>query len=306
MLYGRGEERALVDGLMAGARGGRSGVLVVQGEAGVGKSALLSDAAERTRGTRVLRAAGAGSEVELAFAGLQQLLRPVLGRLGGLPAPQAAALRGAFGLVDADVNRFLVELGVLSLLAEVAEEQPLLCLVDNAQWLDRASADALLFVARRLQVERIVLLLAARDDDLRQFEAQGLPSLRLEGLDREAAGQLLQARVGRLAPAVRERLIAETKGNPLALLELPVTLSSEQLSGSEPLPERLPLSARLQQAFLQQVRALPAATQTLLLVAAAEDAGELAAVLEAGRKLHLEPAALEVAERAGLVQVNGL
>jgi DNA-binding CsgD family transcriptional regulator len=305
MLYGRGEERALVDGLVAGAREGHSGVLVLRGEAGIGKSALLADAAEHTRGTRVLRAAGAGSEVELAFAGLQQLLRPVLGRLGRLPAPQAAALRGAFGLVDADVNRFLVELGALGLLAEVAEERPLLCLVDNAQWLDRASADALLFVARRLQVERIVLLLAARDDDLRQFDAPDLPSLRLEGLDREAAGQLLQARVGTLAPAVRERLIAETKGNPLALLELPGTLSSEQLSGSVPLPERLPLSARLQHAFLQQVRALPAATQTLLLVAAAEDAGELAAVLEAGRKLNVEPAALEVAERAGLVQITG-
>jgi DNA-binding CsgD family transcriptional regulator/tetratricopeptide (TPR) repeat protein len=305
MLYGRGEERALVDGLMAGARRGHSGVLVVRGEAGVGKSALLADAAERTRGTLVLRAAGAGSEVELAFAGVQQLLRPVLGRLGRLPAPQAAALRGAFGLVDADVNRFLVELGVLSLLAEVAEERPLLCLVDNAQWLDRASADALRFVARRLQVERIVLLLAARDDDLRQFEAPDLPSLRLEGLDREAAGRLLQSRVGTLAAAVRERLIAETKGNPLALLELPATLSSEQLSGSVPLPERLPLSARLQRAFLQQVRALPAATQTLLLVAAAEDAGELAAVLEAGRKLDVEPVALEPAERAGLVQVLG-
>ena len=208
MLFGRCEERGLVAGLLAEARTGRSGALVVRGEAGIGKSALLADAAERPGDLRVLRAAGAGTEAELAFAGLQQLLRPVLDRLGRLPAPQADALRGAFGLVDAEASRFMVELGVLSLLAEVAEERPLLCLVDNAQWLDRASAEALVFVARRLHAEPIVLLLAARDDDVRQFEAPGVPSLRLGGLDAEAAGQLLEARVDRLAPAVRARLIS--------------------------------------------------------------------------------------------------
>jgi DNA-binding CsgD family transcriptional regulator len=305
MLYGRREERALIAGLLAGARGGRSDVLLVRGEAGIGKSALLADAAEQAGNVRMLHAAGAGSEVELAFAGVQQLLRPTLGRLGQLPKPQAEALRAAFGLVDAEANRFLVELGILSLLADVAEERPLLCLVDNAQWLDRASTDALVFVARRLQAERIVLLFAARDDDLRRFDAPGLPSLRLQGLEHEAASRLLEARVGELAPAVRERLIAETRGNPLALLELPATLSDGQLAGSEPLPERLPLSARLQQAFLQQVRAQPTATQMVLLVAAAEDAGDLVAVLEAGRRMAIEPAALEPAERSGLVQVIG-
>ncbi|HTF59926.1 MAG TPA: hypothetical protein VK713_08470, partial [Actinomycetes bacterium] len=192
-----------------------------------------------------------------------------------------------------------------SLLAEVAEERPLLCLVDNAQWLDRASAEALVFVARRLHAEPIVLLLAARDDDVRQFEAPGVPSLRLGGLDAEAAGQLLEARVDRLAPAVRARLIGETMGNPLALMELPATLSSRQLAGSEPLPTQLPMTARLQQAFLQRVRRLPAATQALLLVAAAEDVGELSAILEAGRGLAIEPVALEPAEHAGLVRTDG-
>jgi hypothetical protein len=305
MLFGRCEERGLVAGLLAEARTGRSGALVVRGEAGIGKSALLADAAERPGDLRVLRAAGAGTEAELAFAGLQQLLRPVLDRLSRLPAPQADALRGAFGLVDAEASRFLVELGVLSLLAEVAEERPLLCLVDNAQWLDRASAEALVFVARRLHAEPIVLLLAARDDDVRQFEAPGVPSLRLGGLDAEAAGQLLEARVDRLAPAVRARLISETLGNPLALLELPATLSSRQLAGSEPLPTQLPMTARLQQAFLQRVRRLPAATQALLLVAAAEDVGELSAILEAGRGLAIEPVALEPAEHAGLVRTDG-
>jgi DNA-binding CsgD family transcriptional regulator/tetratricopeptide (TPR) repeat protein len=305
MLFGRREERELVAGLLTEARSRRSGALVVRGEAGIGKSALLADAAGQPGDLRVLRAAGAGTEAELAFAGLQQLLRPVLDRLDRLPAPQADALQGAFGLVDAEASRFLVELGVLSLLAEVAEERPLLCLVDNAQWLDRASAEALVFVARRLQAEPVVLLLAARDDDVRRFDAPGVPSLQLGGLDAEAAGQLLEARVDELAPAVRARLIEETMGNPLALLELPATLSSQQLAGSEPLPEPLPMSARLQQAFLQRVRRLPAAAQALLLVAAAEDVGELSVILEAGRRLAIEPTALEPAEHARLVQVNG-
>ncbi|HZA84296.1 MAG TPA: AAA family ATPase, partial [Actinomycetes bacterium] len=305
MLFGRREERELVAGLLAGARGGRSSALVLYGEAGIGKSALLADAADQAAGLRVLRASGTGSEVELAFAGLQQLLWPVLDRLSRLPAPQAEALRGAFGLVDAQASRFLIEVGVLGLLAEVAEERPLLCLVDNAQWLDRASVEALVFVARRLQGERILLLLAARDDDVRQLDAPGVPSRRLGGLDAGAAGQLLEARVDKLAPVVRERLIEEAMGNPLALLELPAILSTRQLAGSEPLPGQLPMSARLQQEFLQRVQALPAATQALLVVAAAEDVGELAAVLDAGRRLGIEPAALEPAERAGLVQIDG-
>jgi hypothetical protein len=180
------------------------------------------------------------SEIQLAFAALHQLLRPVLDRLERLPGPQADALRGAFGLVDTEVNRFLVEVAVLSLLSELAAERPVLCLVDDAQRLDSASADALVFVGRRLQAEPIVVLLAGRDDEVRQFDAPGLPSLGLGGLDPEAAGQLLDTLVGTLAPAVRDRLIGETGGNPLALEELPATLSREQLAGLQPLPPGFP------------------------------------------------------------------
>ena len=305
MIYGRREERALIGSLSADAREGRSGVLVIRGEAGVGKSTLLRDAAEQAADMYLLHGTGVESEVELAFAALHQLLRPVLDRLDRLPDPQASALRGAFGLADTQPNRFLIELATLSLLAEVAREQPVLCLVDDAQWLDRASADALAFVARRLKAERILMLLAARDGDLRQLHAPGLPELRLGGLDPDAAGQLLKEHASSIAPDVRDRLIEETGGNPLALLEVPSTLSSEQLAGREPLPGRLPLSTRLQQAFLQRVRRLPEATQALLLVTAAEDTGELAIVLTAGITLGLDPEALEPAERVGLVRITG-
>jgi DNA-binding CsgD family transcriptional regulator len=305
MLYGRPKEHARISRLLADARAGCGGVLVVRGEAGIGKHTLLEDAAQQAAGYRVLRGAGAEAEVELPFAGLHQMLRPVLDRLNRLPAPQAGALRGAFGLTDEETNRFLIELGVLSLLAVVAAEQPLLCLISQALWLDSASADALVFVGRRLSTERVVLLFAAGDDHVRRFDAPGLPTLQLGGLDATEARELLEARVGALAPAVRDRLIAETRGNPLALLELPATLSSGQLAGSEPLPERLPLSARLQQAFLQQVRAQPTATQMVLLVAAAEDTGDLATIFAAGRILGAGLEALEPAERAGLVTVGG-
>jgi DNA-binding CsgD family transcriptional regulator len=308
MVYGRREERALIGALCDQAREGRSGVLVLHGEAGVGKSTMLRDAAEQAGDSGdwcLLQGTGVESEVELAFAALHQLLRPLLDRLDRLPAPQASALRGAFGLADTQPNRFLIELATLSLLAEVAKRQPVLCLVDDAQWLDRASAAALAFVARRLKAERIVLLMAARDDDLRQLHAPGLPELHLRGLDPEAAAQLLEQHGGGIAPHVRGRLIEETGGNPLALLEVPATLSGEQLEGREPLPERLPLSTRLRQAFLQRVQRLPQATQALLLVGAAEDSGELATVLAAGQVLELGPETLEPAERAGLVHIAG-
>jgi DNA-binding CsgD family transcriptional regulator len=306
MLYGRQVERERIAALSADARKGRGGVLVIRGNAGVGKSTLLRDAGGHCGDMHVLRGTGLESEVQLALAALHQLLCPVLGELDRLPAPQASALRGAFGLADAEPNRFHVELATLGLLACAARERPLLCLIDDAQWLDRASAGALLFVARRLGTERVVLLVAAGDDDPCQFDAPGLPELRLGGLDSEAARQLLDARIGggEITAGVRDRLIEETGGNPLALLELPASLLEGQLAGREPLPERLPLSTRLQQAFLRRVVRLPQATQALLLVAAAEDAGELATVLEAGRFLGLAREALEPAERDGLIQIT--
>jgi DNA-binding CsgD family transcriptional regulator len=304
MLYGRHQERARIAGLLAGARQGRGGALVIRGEAGIGKHTLLADAAAQAAGFRLLRATGVEAEVELPFAAVQQLLGPVLDRLDRLPAPQAQALRGAF-LVEAETqaNQFLIQLGALSLLAVVAAEQPLLCLLGQARWLDPASADALVFVARRLAAEPIVVLFAARDGEARQFHALGLPELRLGGLEPAAAGELLAAHVGPLAPQVRERLISETGGNPLALLELPANLTPQQLAGRAPLPQRLPWSARLAQVFLTRVRTLPDATQRLLLVAAAEDTGELATILAAGAGLGIGPVALAPAERAGLVHV---
>jgi len=309
MLYGRRKERAQIGALLKGARGGQGGVLVVRGEAGIGKHALLVDAVEQATGFRLLHTSGVEAEVGLAFAGLQQLLGPVLDLLDRVPAPQAQALRGAFGLVETqtNTNKFLVELGALSLLAVVAAEQPLLCLIGQARWLDAASADTLVFVARRLQAERLVVLFAARDGEARTFQAPGLPELRLGGLDPVAAGELLaaQAASGILAPQVRERLLAEAGGNPLALLELPAGLSSEQLAGRVLLPQRLPLSTRLQQVFLERVRGLPEASQRLLVVAAAEDTGELATILAAAGVLAVDNQALEAAEQAGLVSVTG-
>jgi DNA-binding CsgD family transcriptional regulator len=306
MLYGRGAERSRIVELLDGARQSRSGVLVIRGEAGVGKSALLSDAHEQAREMLVLTGSGVESEARLPFAGLHQLVRPVLGHVERLPRPQASALEGALGLTaGGGEDRFLVSLAALSLLAEAAERRPVLCLVDDAHWLDDASADALLFVARRLHMEGIVMLFAARDGEPRRFEAPGLPTLHLGGLDPAAAGQLIDRRAGAaLSSAVRDRLVAETEGNPLALLELSSTLTEAQLSGAEALLAPIRVSDRVERAFLARVRRLPAETQTLLLVAAADDTGELTTVLRAAAQLGVAGEALDAAEQAGLAQVR--
>jgi DNA-binding CsgD family transcriptional regulator len=306
MLHGRHEECAAIDRLLADASELRSGALVVRGEVGVGKSALLAYAADRASETmRVLWGAGVESESELAFAALHQLVRPVLHHVERLPDPQATALRGAFGLATTEgTDRFLIGVGALSLLAEVAEERPLICLVDDAQWLDQPSTDALSFAARRLEAEGIVLLVAARDDDLHAFTAPSFEALRLTGLDAGAAGELLteQSPAG-LAPEVRARLIEATQGNPLALLELPRSLSADQLAGRAPLPDPLPVSAGVERVFLERVRRLPEPTQTLLLAAAAEETGDPAVILRAGRALGSGVQALGMAEAAGLLRV---
>jgi DNA-binding CsgD family transcriptional regulator len=305
VVYGRHEERAIVDGLLADARVGRGGVLVVRGGVGIGKRTLLRAAADRAAGFQLLRVAGVESEEALPFAGLHQLLQPAIDRLGELPGPRAGAVRAAFGLAEGPVNRFLIELGVLSLLTRMGAEQPLLCLVTDAQWLDRGSVDTLAFVGRRLDAAAVVLLVEAEDGDGQRFDMPGVPSLRLGGLDHDAAGQLLRSRTRELAAEVRDRLIEETGGNPLALLEAPLTLSAEQLAGREPLPARLSLGSRLQRAFLPSVRRLPEATQTLLLLAAADDTGDLATVLAAGATMAVGADALEAAERVGIVSVSG-
>jgi DNA-binding CsgD family transcriptional regulator len=306
LLYGRDPERSIIGGLLEGARESRSDVLVIRGEAGVGKSALLEDARERASDMRVLACTGVEAESALPFAALHQLLRPVLRHLERAPQPQADALRGALGLAAGrGVDRFLVSLAVLNLLAEAAEQRPLLCLVDDAHWLDDASADALVFVARRLEAEGIVLLFAAREGEVREFDAPELAELRLAGLDADAAGALLDRYAGSaLLPETRARLFEATGGHPLALLELPSTLSEAQLAGDEPLLTPLPVSARLERAFLARVRVLPEETQTLLLVAAADDTGELSTVLRAAALLDVGAEALDAAEAAQLATLR--
>jgi DNA-binding CsgD family transcriptional regulator len=307
MLQGRRAECAAIDRLLADAANLRSGALVLRGETGIGKSALLGYAADRaalTSRARVLRGWGVESESELAFAALHQIVRPVLDRIQRLPEPQAAALKGAFGLAAAHGDdRFLIALGILGLLAEVAEEGPLVCLVDDVQWLDKPSVDALTFTARRLEAEGIVLLFTAPEDP-HPLASAGLPELRLGGLDPEAAAALLtEGSPTWVAPEVRDRLVETTQGNPLALLELPASLSADQLAGREPLPDPLPVSDVLERAFLGRVRRLAPPAQTLLLVAAAEETGELAVISRSARSLGLGAGALAAAQAAGLVRV---
>ena len=305
-MRGRRNECGVFDGLLGAVRGGRSGALVVRGEPGVGKTALLEYAIESGADLRVVRAVGVESEMELPFAALHQLCAPLLDRRATLPAPQRDALEITFGLTAGLVpDRFFVGLAVLSLLSEVAAERPVLCVVDDAQWLDRESAQVLAFVARRLLAESVIVIFAAREPG---EEFQGLSELVVEGLRGADARELLESVLpGPLDERVRERIVAETRGNPLALLELPRGLSPAQLAGGFGLPDALSLSLsdRIEESFLQRLEALPEDTQRLLLVAAAEPAGDPALLWRAARRLGIPYEALEPAERAGLVEVDG-
>jgi DNA-binding CsgD family transcriptional regulator len=306
MLVGRdGEQRAL-DALLESARKDRSAVLVLRGEPGIGKTALLEYAEERAEGMRVLRCGGIESEAELPFAGLHQLVRPCLDLLDRLPPPQAVALRSALGLsFDAVQDRYLVSLGLLSLLAEACEQGPVLCCVDDAQWLDHPSAEALSFAARRFEAEPIVLLMAAREGEARRFEADGLPELELAGLSEDASRSLLADRLERAAPPeVLANLVVAAHGNPLALLELPAALSETQLRGTEPILGPPPLRSSVEEEFRARASELPEDARRVLLLAAAEDAGDLALIRQAAERLGLGIEDLEVAEREGLVRLN--
>ncbi len=345
MLHGRATERSIIDRLLARARAGHSGALVIRGEPGIGKTALLDyaaaaagsaasaeaasggatpgdaapgdaapgdaapgdaapgDAAPGMIDLRVIRGAGVQFEVELQFAGLHLLLGPTLDRSSALPQPQRHALDAAFGLRRAGSHdRFLIGVAVLSLLAELAEDGPLVFLVDDAHWLDRASAEALTFAARRLGAEGIAIIFAARDHDA-PFPTLGLPELRLEGLDAASAAALLTARGGtELTAEARARILADASGNPLGLIEL---LAAHRASpaAARPGPGSPVLTDRLRKAFDGQVRRLPEATQTLLLAAAAEGGGDLGVVLKAAGALGAVVADLGPAEQAGLVRV---
>ena len=302
-LLNRQRERAALDGLLADLRSGRGRALVVRGEAGVGKSALLEYVVGAAAVMRVARAAGVESEMELAFAGLHLLCAPLLDRRGGLPGPQRDALEVAFGLREGGApDRFMVALAVLTLLSEVAEDRPLLCVVDDAQWLDQASAQVLAFAARRLLAEPVGLIFAAREPG-EQF--RGLADLELRGLPAQEARTLLRSVVGfRLDERVRDQILAETDGNPLALLELPRGLGPAQLAGGLGLVEAQPVPARIEQGFRRRLAALPADTRSLMLIAAAEPVGDPMLVWRAAGRLGIPPSAAEAAETEELLQIG--
>src|SRR4051812_4040964 len=302
-LRGRRNERATLDELLAAARAGHSGTLVLRGEAGIGKTALLEYAAESALDFRVVRVAGVESEMELPFAALHQLCAPLHDSLARLPAPQRDALATTFGLREGTVpDRLFVGLATLSLLSEAAEAQPLLCVIDDAQWLDRTSAQALAFVSRRLLAESVVMLFAVRDP-IPEFA--GLPVLAVAGLrDADARPLLASVVPGRLDPRVADQLVAEAHGNPLALLELPRGLSAAELAGGFGLQEAPSLGGRLEDRFQQRLEALPADTRRLLLVAAADPTGDPALVWRAAGLLGLTTAALEPLADADLVDIG--
>jgi DNA-binding CsgD family transcriptional regulator len=306
MLVGRRQEMAAIDQLLADARQGRSAAVVIRGEAGVGKSALLDYAVQEASGFTVLRGVGVEGEADLAYAALHQILRPVFDRISRLPEPQAAALQGAFALTDETVDeRFRVSLGVLGLLSEAAEDGPVLCIVDDAQWLDQASADGLLFAARRLQAESVVLLFGARDVSDRPFEARGIDELRLPGLTMSDARQLVNAQLGSSVGAgVVEWLVDNARGNPLALMELPATLTQPQLSGLDPITRRIAAPTTVEQVYLDRVQQLPDETRHLLLLAAAEETGARGAIERAATSVGRNIADLQAAETLGLIRVD--
>ncbi len=303
LLRGRRSECEALDRQLQRVAVGQSSVQVLRGEAGVGKTALLEFVAERAAGCRIVRVVGVQSEMELAYAGLHQLCAAMLDRVAGLPGPQRDALRVAFGLQDdGPPDHFVVALAVLSLLSEAAEAEPLVCLIDDAQWLDRASAQALAFVARRLFAERIAMVFAVREPSDAP-ELAGLPEQVVEGLPDSDARLLLASVVpGRLDERVRDRIVAETRGNPLALLELPRGMTPAELAGGFGLPHAGSLTGRIEQVFVHRVGSLPPDSGRLLLIAAAEPLGDVTLLWRAAERLGIGPDAAAYAEATGLVE----
>jgi len=300
-LTDRVAECGVLDRLVEAVRAGQSRVLVVRGEAGVGKSALLEYVAGRAAGCRVLRVSGVQWEMELAFAGVHLLCAPLLGRLEVLPGPQREALATAFGMSGGPApDRFLVGLAVLGLLSEVAAERPVVCVVDDVQWLDRASAQVLAFVARRLGADPVGLVFGAR---VLGDELAGQPELAVGGLPEPDARALLDAVLaGPIDARVRDQIVAETGGNPLALLELPRGLTSAELAGGFGLPGALPLAGRIEDSFRRQIDALPEQARRLLLVAAADPTGDPALVWRAAGRLGIGGEAAASAAEGGLAE----
>jgi AAA ATPase domain len=304
-LHGRHNECAVLRRVADEARAGRSGVLVVRGEAGIGKSALLEYLIDTASTFRITRAAGVESEMPLPFAGLRQLCAPMLDGLDHLPSPQRDALATAFGLsAAAPPDRFFVGLAMLSLLDQVAQAQPLLCVVDDAHWLDDASVQALAFVARRLLAEPIAMVLVARSGE-DPPALRGLPELVVAALtDADARAVLADSLHGALDAAVLDQIVAECHGNPLALMELPRALSATELAGGFALADALPIRSRVEHSFGQRLDALPAATRQLLLIAAAEPSGDLGLLWQAIAVLGIDAGAAAPAEAAGLISFD--
>jgi DNA-binding CsgD family transcriptional regulator len=305
-LIGRRSECERLDDLVAAAKTGRSRVLVLRGEPGIGKTALLEFVRARSQGCRIGRAAGVESEMELAYAGLHQLCGPFAEQIERLPGPQRDALGTAFGLrPGSPPDRFLVGLAVLTLLGVVAEELPLVCLVDDAQWLDRASMQTLGFVARRLLAGPVAMVFAVRDCDEEPALA-GLPELAMSGLTGRDAEELLDtSTAGALEKPVRDRILIESDGNPLALLELPRGLSAVELAlGAVCAAGAPPLVQRLERGFLRRLEPLPAQSRRLLLVAAAEPVGDMPLFWRAVQRLGIGPEAAGPAEDAGLIELG--
>ncbi|MGV0744333.1 AAA family ATPase [Mycolicibacterium sp. XJ870] len=304
-LRGRARECAELTELLSKARAGSGQAVVLVGEPGVGKSALLEYVAEHataTGGFRSARVVGVQSDIELAFAGLQQLCAPLMGHLDALPGPQREALTVAFGHGTGPApDRFLVGLAVLSLLAAAADDRPVLCVIDDAQWLDQVSVQTLAFVARRLLAEQVALVFAKRDGyaDI----LAGLPELAITGLsDADARNLLESVMVGGIDPLVRDRIVAETRGVPLAILDVPRTVSATELAGGFWISGKRSSTAAIEESFVQRIRALPEPTRQLLLVAAAEPVGDAALFLRAAAQLGIPVDALAPAEGAGLIE----
>ena len=303
-LRGRASECALLDDLVSAIRRGESRSLVLRGEAGIGKTALLEHLIASASDLTVVRAVGVESEMELAYASLHQLCGPLLDRLDRLPVPQRQAMEIVFGLSAGGApDRFLVGLAVLSLFAAVAEERPLLCVVDDAQWLDRTSGLTLAFVARRLLAEPIGIVFGAREPG---EELRRMPELEVRGVREGDARALLSSAVRfKLDEAVRDRIIAETRGNPLALLELPRGLTASQLAGGFGLLAAQALTGRIEESFIRRLELLSDDARRLLLVAAAEPTGDPLLLWRAAGRLGLGPADAEAAEAEGLVAIGG-
>jgi hypothetical protein len=305
-LLGRSSECAALEDLLASVRAGPSRALVLRGEAGVGKSALLGYLVEHASRCTIARAAGVESEMELAFAGLHQLCAPFVDRLGRLPGPQRDALGAAFGLRDGGApDRFLVGLALLSLLSDAAEERPLVCVLDDAQWLDDASAQSLAFVARRLGAESVGLIFAVREP-IAAPHLDGLPQLVVRGLgDRDARALLEAVITGPLDERLRDRILEETRGNPLALLELTRGRTPAELAGGFGLrdaPDDVDPPAQIERRFRERLDAPPPSTRLVLLVAAAEPVGDPLLVWRASAELGIGPDAAAPATAAGLIE----